>query len=153
MISICVKVRLQQLRKTKYSILATILHIFLFFFFLQNLIPTCTIHCINLVIFLYFDLNLEAFFRKCDFSEKFVSPFLFEQDLDLMNSVIIFLFQITLLRWLTFLLLLFWIYLFLLTLLFDPQWLSFHWEILIKFLSQFPLTYHQIHNGKPRFIA
>ena len=32
MISICVKVRLQQLRKTKYSILATILHIFLFFF-------------------------------------------------------------------------------------------------------------------------
>ena len=126
---------------------------FSFFFFLQNLIPTCTIHCINLVIFLYFDLNLEAFFRKCDFSEKFVSPFLFEQDLDLMNSVIIFLSQITLLRWLTFLLLLFWIYLFLLTLLFDPQWPSFHWEILIKFLSQFPLTYHQIHNGKPRFIA
>ena len=41
-ISFCEGVRLQQLRKTKYSPLASILHIFLFFFFffLQSLIPT-----------------------------------------------------------------------------------------------------------------
>ena len=64
--------------------------------------------------------------------------------IDLVNSVIIFLSQITLLRWLTFLLgpkiviltvLLFWIYFFLLTLVFVLQWLSLHWEILIMLLS------------------
>ena len=48
---------------------------------------------------------------------------------------------------------LFWISFFLLTLVFVPQWLSFHWEILILFLSQFPLTFHHIHNGIPNFIA
>ena len=37
--------------------------------------------------------------------------------------------------------LLFWIYLFLLTLVFVLQWLSLHWEILIMLLSQFPLTF------------
>ena len=67
--------------------------------------------------------------------------------IDLVNSVIIFLSQMTLLRWLTFLLgsqtvilivLLFWIYFFLLMLVFVLQWLSLHWEILIMFLSQFP---------------
>ena len=56
------------------------------------------------------------------------------------NSVIIFLSQITLLRWLTFLLgsqtvilivLLFWIYFFFLTLVFVLQWLSLHCEILV----------------------
>ena len=36
--------------------------------------------------------------------------------------------------------LLFWIYLFLLTLVFVLQWLSLHWEILIMLLCQFPLT-------------
>ena len=84
------------------------------------------------------------------------------QSIDLVNSVIIFLSQITLLRWLTFLLrsqtvilivLLFWIYFFLLTLVFVLQWLSLHWEILIMLLSQFPLTFHQIHKGIPCFIA
>ena len=58
----------------------------------------------------------------------------------LVNSIIIFLSQMTLLIWLTFLLrsqaviiivLLFWIYLFLLKLIFILQCLSFHWEILI----------------------
>ena len=82
--------------------------------------------------------------------------------IDLVNCVIIFLSQMTLLRWLTFLLgsqtvilivLLYWISFFLLMLLFVPQWLSLHWEILIMLLSQFPLTFHQIHNGMPRFIA
>ena len=55
--------------------------------------------------------------------------------IDLVNSVIISLSQMTLLRWLTFLLgsqtvilivLLFWIYFFLLTLVFVLQWLSLH---------------------------
>ena len=66
----------------------------------------------------------------------------------------------TLLRWLTFLLgsqtvilivLLFWISFFLVTLVFVLLWFSLHWEILIILLSQFPLTFHQIHNGMPRF--
>ena len=74
----------------------------------------------------------------------------------------IFLSQMTLLRWLTFILgsqtviltvLLFWIYLFFLALIFVLQWLSLQWEILIMLLSQFPLTFHQIHNGMPHFIA
>ena len=30
---------------------------------------------------------------------------------------------------------------------------SRHWEILIMLLSQFPLTFHQIHNRMPRFIT
>ena len=68
----------------------------------------------------------------------------------------------TLLRWSTFLLgshtrsltvWLFWIYFFLLMLVFLPQWFSFHWETLIVFLSQFPLTFHHIHNEIPNFIA
>ena len=80
----------------------------------------------------------------------------------LVNSAIIFLSQMALLRWLTFLLtsqsvilivLLFWIYLFLLTLVVVLQWLYLHWEILIILLSQIPLTFHQILNGMPRFIA
>ena len=78
------------------------------------------------------------------------------------NSVIIIPSQMTLLKWLTFLpgsqavtltVLLFWIYLFLLTLVFLLQWLSLHWEILIMLLSQFPLTFHHIHNKIPCFIT
>ena len=42
---------------------------------------------------------------------------------------------------------------FLLMLVFVLQWLSLHWEILIMLFSQFPLTFHQIHNGMPCFIA
>ena len=70
--------------------------------------------------------------------------------------------QLTLLRWLTFLLgsqavilvvLLFWIYIFLLMLLFVLQWLSLHWEILITLLAHFWSTIHQIHNRMPCFIA
>ena len=82
--------------------------------------------------------------------------------IDLVNSVIIFLSQITLPKWLTFLLgsqtvilivLLFWIDFFPLMLAFVLQWLSLHWEIVIMLLSQFPLTFYQIHNGMPCFIA
>ena len=73
--------------------------------------------------------------------------------IDLVNSVIIFLSQTILRRWLFFLLgsrsvvliaLLFWIYLFLLLLVFALQLLSHYWEILIMLLSQFPLTFHHI---------
>ena len=42
-------------------------------------------------------------------------------------------------------------YFFLLTLVFVLQRLSLHWEILIMLLSQFPLTFHHIHNGIPLF--
>ena len=31
--------------------------------------------------------------------------------------------------------------------------LSLHWEILIMLMFQFPLTFHQIHNGMPHFIT
>ena len=68
--------------------------------------------------------------------------------IDLVNSVIIF--QMILLRWLTFLfgsltvtltILSFWIYFFLLTQVFVLQWLFlFQWEIRML-LSQFPLTF------------
>ena len=47
----------------------------------------------------------------------------------------------------------FWTYFFLLTLVFVLQWLFFHWKILIMLMSQFPLTFHQIHNGMPCFIT
>ena len=69
--------------------------------------------------------------------------------------------QMTLLRWLTFLrgsqtviliALLFWTYFFLLMLVSLLQRLSLHCEILIMFLSQFSLTFHQIHSGMPFFI-
>ena len=63
MISIFTKVRLEQLRKAKYSILASILLIFLFYF-LQSLISTCTIQCVNLMVFLYLALNLETFQKR-----------------------------------------------------------------------------------------
>ena len=63
--------------------------------------------------------------------------------INLVKSVLIFLFQMTLLGWLTFLLksqtvilivLLFWIYFFVLILVCVLQWLSLHWEILIMLL-------------------
>ena len=77
----------------------------------------------------------------------------------LTNSVIIFLFEMTLLRWLTFLLglltitltvLPFWFYIFLSS---DSTLLSLHWKILIIMLSQFLLTFQSTQNGMPRFIA
>ena len=80
----------------------------------------------------------------------------------LVNSVIIFLSQMTLLRWLTFLLgsltvaltiLLFWIFFFLLMLIFVLQWFSLHWQILIMFLSEFPLIFHETQNGMYYFIT
>ena len=82
--------------------------------------------------------------------------------INLVNFVLIFLSQMALTRRLTFLLrfrtvilivLLFWIYLFLLTLVFVLQLLSLHREILIMLLSQFPLTFPQVKNEMSRFIA
>ena len=81
--------------------------------------------------------------------------------INLVNSVIIFLSQMTLLTWLTFLLrsltviltvLFFWICFFPLTLGFVLHWLFLHCEILMLF-SQFPLTFHQMHNRMPHFTA
>ena len=43
--------------------------------------------------------------------------------------------------------------LFLLTLVFVLRRLSLHWEILIMLLSQFPWTFHHIHNEMTHFIA
>ena len=80
----------------------------------------------------------------------------------LLNSVITFLSQMTLLRWLTFLfgslpvilmVRLFWIYFLLLALVFVLRWFFLHWEILTVLLSQFSLTFHHIHNGMARSIA
>ena len=87
---------------------------------------------------------------------------IFVELIDLVNSVIIFLSQVILLRWLTFLLgfqteilivLLFRIDFFLLMVTFVLPWLRLYWEILIMMLSQFPLTFHQIFNRMPHFIA
>ena len=79
MICICEKVRLQQLREAKYSILASILHNFLFFFFLAE--PLTYLY--NILYkshdFLHLALNLGTFFKKCDFLKKFVLSFSFEQ--------------------------------------------------------------------------
>ena len=81
--------------------------------------------------------------------------------IELVNSVIIFLSQLTLLKGLTFLdgsqtviliVLLFSTYFSLLSIVFVLQWLFLHWEILIM-LSQFALTFHQIHKGIPCFIT
>ena len=82
--------------------------------------------------------------------------------IDLMNSVIYFLCETNLFRWLTFLLgsltvtlivLLSQIYLFLLTLAFVLQQPSLHCEILIMLLSQFPSTFFQTQKRMPLFIA
>ena len=63
--------------------------------------------------------------------------------IDLVNSVIIFLSQMTLLRWLTFLLtvLLFRISFFLLTLVFVVLWLSLNWKILIIFFVSVSINF------------
>ena len=56
------------LKKSKIFNIASILHIFLFFF-LKSLIPTCAIHFVNLMLFLCLALNLETLFKKCDILE------------------------------------------------------------------------------------
>ena len=48
---------------------------------------------------------------------------------------------------------LFWVYFFVLMLVFVPQWLSLHLVILVMLLSQFSLTFHQIHSGMSLFIV
>ena len=82
--------------------------------------------------------------------------------IDLVNSVITFVSQTTLLGCLTFLLasltvvltvLLFWISFFLMRLVSALQWLSLHWVIQIMLLPQFPLAFHHIHNRMSHFIA
>ena len=70
MISIYGKVKLQQLRKAKYSILGLILHIVQIFFLTETHTYFCNTLC----------KNREKSFKKCEFLEKFVLLFFFEQD-------------------------------------------------------------------------
>ena len=138
---------------TSFSSINHLLHVCVRFLILFHLTQMRFSRSTHLLMFLYLE-TLTSIIRTG-------LPILVEL-IDLVNSVIIFLSQMTLLRWLTFLLgfqtvilivLLFWIYFFLLTLVFVLQWLSLYWEILIMLLCQFPLTFHQIHDGMPCFIA
>ena len=98
-----------------------------------------------------------------DFSVHHKDWFTYSGGTDLPGELCyIFLSQTALLRRLTFLrgsqtmiviVLLFWTYFLLLTLVFALQWLFLHWEILIMLLSQFLWTFHKIHNRMPHFIA
>ena len=75
MISICEKMRLQLLRKAKYSILASMFHIYLFFF-LQRLIPTRKIQCKSHGFLTYY-FESRNIFQKCDFLQKFSLSLIF----------------------------------------------------------------------------
>ena len=78
MISICETVRLQLLRKAIYSILASILHIF------QKKFLTEPHTYLYNTLFSYILLSIWKDFlnhKKCDFLEKFILSFFFEQDL------------------------------------------------------------------------
>ena len=79
MIFICEKVRLQQVGKSKYSILASMVHIFQNIFLTQSYTYLYNTQW-NLMIFSYLALNQDTFFKKCNFLEKFISSFFFEQD-------------------------------------------------------------------------
>ena len=80
MISLCEKVELQQLRKAKYLILASILHKSQFFFLAEPHTYLCYTICKSHVFFLYLALNLETSLKKFDFLEKFILSFFFKQD-------------------------------------------------------------------------
>ena len=56
-----------------FNISLNIVHLF----FLWSIIPTCTIHCVNLMVLLYLALNLKIFFKKC--LEKFIFSFFFNK--------------------------------------------------------------------------
>ena len=142
-----------------------LLHSVSYFFFLYRSPSSslCTVfYSISSNIDEVLSTNLSAnFFVFGDFKVHHKDWLTYSGGTDLsVNSLIIFLSQMTLLRWLTFLLgshtvilivLLFWIYFFLLTLVFVLKWLSRHWEVLFLLLSQFPMTFNQICNGMPRF--
>ena len=49
---------------------------FSIFFFLQNLISTCKIYCVNLMVYLYLALNLETYFKKWFWKISFCHSFL-----------------------------------------------------------------------------
>ena len=129
-----------------------LLHLVSYFFFLyQSPLLLCTVFdsiSFNIDEVLSINPSANVFvFRDLTSIIKTGLPILVEL-IDLANSVIIYLSQTTLLRWLTFLIgsqtmiltvLLFWIAFFLLTLIFVLQWLSLQWGILMIMLSQFPL--------------
>ena len=102
------------------------------------------------------ETNLNDSIDSGNFSVRGYLPLIRKDSTTHMHDLTVY---VTLLRWLTFLLgsqtviltvVLFWVYFFLLTLVFILQWLSLHWEILIMLLSQFPLTFYQVHNGMLR---
>ena len=70
MISTCEGVEVTTIKKGKIFNISLNITQFRKKKFLLSLIPTCTIHCLNLMVFLYLALNLETFFNKCDFLEK-----------------------------------------------------------------------------------
>ena len=63
-----------------FNISLNIAH-FSIIFFLQSLVSTCVIHCVNLMVFLYHALNLETYIENCDILENFILSFCFEEDL------------------------------------------------------------------------
>ena len=65
---------LKQLRKAKYSILASIFHIFKIFFLTEPHTYLCNTTGKSLAV------NLDILFKKFDVLEKFILPFFFEQD-------------------------------------------------------------------------
>ena len=76
MIFICEKVRLQQVGKSKYSILASMVHIFQNIFLTQSYTYLYNTQW-NLMIFSSLAVNQDTFFKKCNFLEKFISSFFF----------------------------------------------------------------------------
>ena len=76
MISICEKVRLQQWIKVKYSVLAPTLYIF---FLTESHTYLCNTLCKSHD---FLALNLNTFYKNCDFLEKIILLFFFEQDLN-----------------------------------------------------------------------
>ena len=139
-----------------------LLHSVSYFFFLYHSLSSSlwtVFESISAKIDEVLSINSSAVFVFGDVQHKDWLTYLMEL-INLVNSVIILLSQMTLLRWLTFLLgsqtvivLLFWIFFLYLMLVFVIQWLFLHWEILIMLLSQFPFTFHQIQNEMPHFIA
>ena len=104
----------------------------------------------NVFVFGYFNIhhkNWLSYSGRTDWPGELCYNFSFSNDLTQMVNFLLGSQTVTLI------VLLFWIYFFLLMLVFVLQWLSLHWEILIMLLSQFPLTFDQIHNGMLHFIT
>ena len=137
-----------------------LLHSVCYFFFLCRYLLHLYVQL--LILFHLFHLCIISLvFGELTFILRTGEPILMEL-IDMMNSVVNFLSQMTFFRWLTFLLasltltltvLFFCIYFFPLTPVFVLQRLSFHSTILIMLLSQFPLTFCPTGNRMLCFMA